>query len=77
MATSRSIKVNIEDEVKLLELTNDLRFILNNISETNDMWLSDLNNLRKLECKLEDVFNFDYDPKTYRYILKNSKRSKK
>ncbi|QDP55418.1 MAG: hypothetical protein GOVbin3762_22 [Prokaryotic dsDNA virus sp.] len=76
MANSRNIKVSIEDEAKVLDLTNQLRFILNNIAECNDMWISDLNTLRSLECKLEDVFEFKYDSKTYSYKLKNRTRSK-
>ena len=76
MANSRNIKVSIEDEAKVLDLTNQLRFILNNIAECNDMWVSDLNTLRNLECKLEDVFELQYDSKTYRYKLKNRTRRK-
>ena len=76
MANSRNIKVSIEDEAKVLDLTNQLRFILNNIAECNDMWVSDLNTLRNLECKLEYVFEFQYDSKTYRYKLKNRTRRK-
>ena len=77
MANSRNIKVSIEDEAKVLDLTNKLRFILNQIAECNDMWVSDLNTLRNLECKLEDVFEFQYDHKTYKYKLKNRTRRKK
>jgi hypothetical protein len=69
---NRNIKLTIQDEIKILDLTNQLRFILDNIAETNDMWISDLNKLRSLECKLEDVFEFGYDHKNYRYILKNT-----
>ena len=69
---SRNIKLTLKDEIKILDLTNELRYILNNISECNDMWVSDLNTLRKLECKLEDLFGFEYDPKKYKYNLKNT-----
>ena len=69
---SRNIKLTLKDEIKILDLTNELRYILNNISECNDMWVSDLNTLRKLECKLEDLFGFEYYPKKYKYDLKNT-----
>jgi len=47
-----------EERLALLEAHNNLRTALQTVGECQDLWMSDVRNLEKLECDLHRIFKF-------------------
>lgn len=47
-----------EERLALLEAHNNLRTALSTVAECQDLWMSDVRNLEKLECDLHRIFKF-------------------
>ena len=47
-----------EERLALLEAHNNLRTALSVVAECQDLWMSDIRNLEKLECDLHRIFKF-------------------
>ncbi len=47
-----------EERLALLEAHNNLRIALQTVVECQDLWMSDVRNLEKLECDLHRIFKF-------------------
>ena len=52
------MEIKHEDRLKFLKAHNDLRDILMTIHECNDLWLSDVGKLERLECLMHSVMKF-------------------
>ena len=63
------IKIDQDKRKEMMQLVNDLHFALENINEMQDLYMSDVSNLIKLECKLQDILDLKWQPKTYRFDL--------
>ena len=51
-------EITHEQRLALLEAHNKLRTALQTVGECQDLWLSDIRNLEKLECDLHSIFKF-------------------
>ncbi len=51
-------EITHEQRLALLEAHNNLRTALQTVGECQDLWLSDIRNLEKLECDLHSIFKF-------------------
>ena len=69
------IKISKVDKLHLLRHFNELRRTLDNIQETNDLWLSDVANLQKLHCAMHQILKFTSDDGEYwkNWILEEDK----
>ena len=63
----KTIKISEKDFQKFIKYTNDLNFILDNLFETQDMYLSDIRALGDLRYDLTKVFNLSWNRETWRY----------
>ena len=52
------MKIAHDDRLALLKAHNDLKNMLMTIHECNDLWMSDVGKLEKLECLLHRVMKF-------------------
>ena len=52
------MQIKHEDRLKFLKAYNDLRDILMTIHECNDLWLSDVGKLERLEGLIHSVMKF-------------------
>jgi len=52
----------------LFKYINKIDNMLNTLHETNDMWLSDVNNLGSLKYELVELLDAKWDSKSYRYV---------
>ena len=59
------MEVSKVDRVHLLRHFNELRRTLDNISETHDLWFSDVANLQKLHCAIHQILKFTSDDGEY------------
>jgi len=53
-----SYTIKHEERLALLEAHNNLRTALSTVAECQDLWMSDVRNLEKLECDLHRIFKF-------------------
>ena len=51
-------EITHDQRLVLLEAHNNLRTALQTVGECQDLWLSDIRNLEKLECDLHSIFKF-------------------
>ena len=51
-------EITHKQRLELLEAHNNLRTTLSTLAECNDLWLSDIRNLEKLERDLHRIFKF-------------------
>jgi len=51
-------EITHEQRLALLEAHNNLRTALQTVGECQDLWLSDIRNLEKLEYDLHNIFKF-------------------
>jgi len=51
-------EITHDQRLALLEAHNNLRTALQTVAECQDLWLSDIRNLEKLECDLHSIFKF-------------------
>ena len=52
------MEITHEDRVKLLKAHNDLRNILQTIYDCQDMFISDLGKLERIQYELSNIFKF-------------------
>ena len=52
------MNITHEERVEFLNAHNDLKSMLMTIHECNDLWISDVGKLEKLECLLHRVMKF-------------------
>lgn len=57
------------DYQNLLTSLNDLRTVLINIHECNDIWISDVQGLESLQYRLQNVLGAEWDRDEYRYVI--------
>ena len=63
----KTIKISEKDFQKFIKYTNDLNFMLDNLFETQDMYLSDIRALGDLRYDLTKAFNLSWNRETWRY----------
>ena len=51
-------EITHEQRLVLLEAHNKLRTALSTVADCQDLWMSDVRNLEKLECVLHSIFKF-------------------
>ncbi len=51
-------EITHDQRLVLLEAHNNLRTALQTVGECQDLWMSDIRNLEKLECDLHSIFKF-------------------
>ena len=51
-------EITHEQRLALLEAHNNLRTALQTVADCQDLWMSDVRNLEKLECVLHSIFKF-------------------
>lgn len=52
------MNITHEERVQFLNAHNDLKSMLMTVHECNDLWISDVGKLEKLECLLHRVLKF-------------------
>jgi hypothetical protein len=52
------MNITHEERVEFLNSHNDLKSMLMTVHECNDLWISDVGKLEKLECLLHRVLKF-------------------
>jgi hypothetical protein len=52
------MNITHEERVEFLNAHNDLKSMLMTVHECNDLWISDIGKLEKLECLLHRVMKF-------------------
>ena len=52
------MNITHEERVEFLNAHNDLKSMLMTVHECNDLWISDVGKLEKLECLLHRVLKF-------------------
>ena len=52
------MNITHEERVEFLNAHNDLKSMLMTVHECNDLWISDVGKLEKLECLLHRVMKF-------------------
>ena len=63
----KTIKISEKDFQKFIKYTNNLNFMLDNLFEMQDMYLSDMRALGDLKYDLTKVFNLSWNRETWRY----------
>ena len=65
------MEVTNEQRLELLKAHNDLKHILQNIWDCQDIWMSDVGKLERIQCDLHRIFKFvpkeDEDGKRMQY----------
>jgi hypothetical protein len=64
----RTIKMSEKDFQKFIKYTNNLNFMLDNLFEMQDMYLSDIKALGDLKYDLTKAFNLNWNSDTWRYV---------
>tara|TARA_R100000773_G_scaffold37013_1_gene32041 strand:+ start:420 stop:650 length:231 start_codon:yes stop_codon:yes gene_type:complete len=52
------MEVTHEQRLELLKAHNDLRDILQTIFDCQDLWISDVSKLERIQCSLHQIFKF-------------------
>jgi len=52
------MEVTSEQRLELLKAHNDLKDALMTIHECQDLWMSDIRNLERVQCNLHRIFKF-------------------
>ena len=52
------MNITHEQRIKLLKAHNDLKNIMTNIYECQDIWMSDVGKLERIQCDLHNIFKF-------------------
>ena len=63
----RTIKMSEKDFQKFIKYTNNLNFMLDNLFEMQDMYLSDMRALGDLKYDITKVFNLKWNSDIWRY----------
>lgn len=70
----KHLKTKTTIELTPLELhdwitnVNNINVMLDNIKEMNDMYLSDVGNLERIQYRLVDLLDLEWSRERYRYI---------
>ena len=70
----KHLKTKTTIELTPLELhdwitnVNKINIMIDNIKEINDMYLSDVNNLERIQYRLVDLLDLEWSREKYRYI---------
>jgi len=68
-----TIDMSVSEYDTLFKYINKIDSMLNTVHETNDLWLSDVQNLSSLQWELTQLLDAEWNPDTYRYIKRGSK----
>ena len=52
------MEITHEQRLELLKAHNDLRDILQTIFDCQDLWISDVSKLERMQCSLHHIFKF-------------------
>jgi hypothetical protein len=52
------MEITSEQRLELLKAHNDLRDILQTIFDCQDLWISDVSKLERIQCNLHHIFKF-------------------
>jgi len=67
-----TIEMSSSEYDDLFKFINKLDNMLNTLHETNDLWLSDVQDLSSLRWELINLLNAEWDSKTYKYIKRGN-----
>ena len=67
-----TIEMSSSEYDDLFKFINKIDSMLNTLHETNDLWLSDVQNLSSLRWELIKLLNAEWDSETYKYIKRGS-----
>ena len=65
MSKSKNVILSREDRIELLKGYNELKDSVSTLEECQDMWLSDLKNIRNFMCVLHKKLNFTSSDNQY------------
>ena len=68
-----TIEMSHSEYDKLFRYINKLDQMLNTIHETNDLWLSDIQNINYLKWHLVNLLDAEWNPNKYTYIKRGEK----
>ena len=68
-----TIEMSNSEYDKLFRYINKLDQMLNTIHETNDLWLSDVQNIGDLKWNLINLLDAEWNPNKYTYIKRGEK----
>ena len=68
-----TIEMNNEEYDTMFKYIDKLRSMLNTLHETNDLWLSDVQNLHSLKWELVEMLDAEWNSNTYKYVKRGSK----
>ena len=75
----KHLKTKTTIELTPLELhdwitnVNNINMMIDNIKEMNDMYLSDVGNLERIQYRLVDLLDLEWSRERYRYIKGGNK----
>ena len=68
LKTKTVIEVSREEYSDMINKLNKLNWICDNLTEMNDMYLSDVTKLYQIKNSLVDMLDANWDKDTYRYV---------
>ena len=68
-----TIEMNNEEYDTMFKYIDKLRSMLNTLHETNDLWLSDVQNLHSLKWELVEMLDAEWNADTYKYVKRGAK----
>ena len=68
-----TIEMSHSEYDKLFRYINKLDQMLNTVHETNDLWLSDIQNISDLKWHLVNLLDAEWNPNKYTYIKRGEK----
>ncbi len=68
LKTKTTIELTPEGLHVWIGRVNNLEHMLDNITEMNDMYLSDVGNLERIQYRLVDLLDLEWSRERYRYI---------
>lgn len=68
-----TIEMSNEEYDTMFKYIDKLRSMLNTLHETNDLWLSDVQNLHSLKWELVEMLDAKWNSNTYKYVKRGSK----
>jgi hypothetical protein len=68
-----TIEMNNEEYDTMFKYIDKLRSMLNTLHETNDLWLSDVQNLHSLKWELVEMLDAEWNSNTYKYVKRGAK----
>ena len=68
-----TIEMSNEEYDTMFKYIDKLRSMLNTLHETNDLWLSDVQNLHSLNWELVEMLDAEWNSNTYKYVKRGAK----